>query len=85
MTGSILPSFPKLAINSSTRFLIKGVHEPVAQTSRPAFLVTGTHRDGFTSRRFLPETVKPCALLEAQRRLLFTFDGPQPFGQPLRC
>ena len=59
--------------------------EPVAQTSRPAFLVTGTHRDGFTSRRFLPETVKPCELLEAQRRLFFTFDGPQSFGQPLRC
>jgi hypothetical protein len=26
MTGSILPSFPKLAINSSNRFLIKEVH-----------------------------------------------------------
>ena len=49
-------SFPSYGQNPHQSFFL--CSEPVAQTSRAIFLVTSTYRGGFSSRRFLAETVR---------------------------
>ena len=48
-------SFPSYGQNPHQSFFL--CSGPVAQTSRAIFLVTSTYRGGFSSRRFLAETV----------------------------
>jgi len=68
--------------NTSYYFFSK---EPVAQTSRSAFLVTDTHRTRFSCHGFLPETVKQRERLAASCRLFFTLYRPKSCGQPPLC